>query len=70
MNLARTFRELDVYRNAMAVAMRIFELSQTFEELDDACDKVIAQLIRMSNEAVRWTRERPHADTPTRRHES
>jgi len=138
MNLARTFRELDVYRNATAVAMRIFELSKTFpveekysltdqmrrssrsvcanigeawrkrrykaafisklndaeteaaetqvwcefayrsgywnkqtvEELDDACGKVIAQLIRMSNEAARWTLERPHADAPTRRHES
>ena len=41
---------------------------ETFEELDDACDKVIAQLIRMSNEAERWTLERPDADTPTRRH--
>jgi four helix bundle protein len=135
MSLARSFRELDVYQNAMALAMRIFELSkrfpveerysltdqlrrssrsvcaniseawrkrryqaaflsklsdaeteaaetqvwielatkcgylkrETFEELDDACDKVIAQLIRMANEADHWALERRHADTTQRR---
>ena len=30
MGVIRTFRELEVYRNAMDVAMRVFELSRTF----------------------------------------
>jgi hypothetical protein len=40
---------------------------ETFEELDDACDKVIAQLIRMANEADHWALERRHVDTTQRR---
>ena len=31
-------------------------------------DKVIAQLIGMSNEANRWTLKRRNPDTPTRQH--
>jgi hypothetical protein len=27
---------------------------ETFEALDDACDKIIAQIIRMIDEADRW----------------
>ena len=39
--------------------------AQEFEELDDACDKVIAQLVRMAAESDRWA-TLPHADTPKR----
>ena len=42
---------------------------KTFVELDDACDHIVSQLIRMSGAADRWTmRETKNADTPTRRH--
>ena len=39
---------------------------ETFEELDDSCDKIISQLVRMATEANRWTI--PDADTPKPRH--
>jgi four helix bundle protein len=46
---------------------------KTFVELDDACDHIVSQLVRMSDAADRWTllgakhagtRKRPYADTP------
>ena len=50
------------------LAMKCGSLKKaTFEELDDACDKLIAQPIRMKSETDRWTLIGPHPDTPKRR---
>jgi four helix bundle protein len=42
MGVIKSFRDLDVYRNAMAAAMRVFELSRTFpaEERYSLTDQV------------------------------
>lgn len=40
---------------------------EEFKSLDEACDKVIAQLIKMANDADRWT-TLSHAETPKRSH--
>ena len=48
---------------------------RTFVALDDACDHIVSQLVRMSDAADRWalpgtkhagTRKRPYADTSKR----
>ncbi len=41
---------------------------KTFLELDDACDHVVSQLVRMADSPERWTTLTPkNADTPARR---
>jgi four helix bundle protein len=135
--LVRHFRELEVYQNSIALAMRIFEISKrfpseerysltdqvrrssrrvcaniaeawrkrrykavfiskpsdseteatetqvlceiahlcgyidkkTFTDLDDACDHIVSQLVRMSGAADRWAiGSAQHALTPLRPH--
>lgn len=134
--LVRHFRDLEVYQNAIALTMRIFQISKNFPaeekysltdqvcrssrsvcaniaeawrkrrykaafisklsdaeteatetqvwcevaclceyidqkvfaELDDACDHIVSQIVRMSENADRWIlSESKHAQTPIRR---
>jgi len=41
---------------------------KTFLKLDDACDHVVSQLVRMVDSADRWTTLAFAAETPKRRH--
>jgi cysteinyl-tRNA synthetase len=92
MAMAKHFRDLDVYREAMEIVMSVSELTRTFPadekfvsklndaeteaaetqihleiafrhryitsemfaRLDDACDKIIAQIVKMIDHADRW----------------
>src|SRR5271165_2811420 len=84
MSSAKHFRDLDVYQGAMSLVMRIFvEIAfrhgylnqEVFNEVYDACDKILAQIVKMIDHADRWVIKArpdppPHedADTPTRRY--
>jgi hypothetical protein len=68
MEAIKHFRGLDVYQGGKALVMEIFEVSKTFpveeryaltdqatfENLDDACDKIIAQVVKMIDQADKW----------------
>ena len=61
--MVKHFRDLDVYQGTMSLVMEIFALWKefppdsdrgTFETLDDACDKIISQIVKMIDQADRW----------------
>lgn len=51
MNTIKHYRELSVYQNAMEAAMRIFGV---LKELDDVCDHVLGQLVKMAAAPEKW----------------
>ena len=54
MSLIKNYRELDVYQNATELTMCKYWDQQTFLQIDQAYEKVLGQIVNMTDQADKW----------------